>query len=235
MRNFVADLRFALRTFARSPVFTTVAVLSLALGIGANTAIFTVVNAVLLRPLPFPEPDRLVQLWESQPTKGYSRNVVNPINFLDWRERTRSFEGMAAVVALTTNLTGLGDPLALEGMQVSPEFFSILQVSSALGRAFIPAEGLPGQEHVAVLSFGLWQSRFGGDPAVIGRKIMVDGAPSTVVGVMPRGFSLPKHHAEIWTPLPIVRSKDWEGGRFMEVIARLKRGITLDQARQDLL
>jgi len=230
----MADLRFALRTFARSPVFTAVAVLSLALGIGANTAIFTVVNAVLLRPLPFPEPDRLVQLWESQPAKGYSRNVVNPINFLDWRERTRSFEGMAAVVALTTNLTGLGDPLALEGMQVSPEFFSILQVSSALGRVFVPAEGLPGQEHVAVLSFGLWQSRFGGDPAIIGHKIIVDGAPSTVVGVMPLGFSLPKHNAEIWTPIPIVRSKDWKGGRFLEVIARLKQGITLDQARQDL-
>ncbi len=234
MRNLVADLRFALRTFARSPVFTAVAVLSLALGIGANTAIFTVVNAVLLRPLPFPEPDRLVQVWESQPAKGYSRNVVNPFNFLGWRERTRSFEGMAALVGLTTNLTGLGDPLALEGMMVSPEFFSVLRVSPAPGRAFIPAEGLPGQEHVAILSFGLWQSRFGGDPSIVGRKVMVDGAPATVVGVMPRGFSLPKHNAEIWTPLPIVRSKDWEGGRFLEVIARLKRGITLDRAQQDL-
>jgi putative ABC transport system permease protein len=234
MRHLVADLRFALRTFAKSPVFTAVAVLSLALGIGANTAIFTVVNAVLLRPLPFPEPDRLVQLWESQPAKGYSRNVVNPINFLDWRERTRSFEGMAAVLGLITNLTGLGDPLALTGMQVSPEFFSILQVSPALGRAFIPAEGLPGQEHVAILSFGLWQSRFGGDPTVVGRKIVVDGAPNTIIGVMPRGFALPKHNAEIWTPIPIVRSKDWEGGRYLEVIARLKRGITLDQAQQDL-
>ena len=234
MRNLVADLCFALRTFARSPVFTGVAVLSLALGIGANTAIFTVVNAVLLRPLPFPEPDRLVQIWESQPTKGYSRNVVNPINFLDWRERTRSFEGMAAVLGLITNLTGLGDPLALTGMQVSPEFFSILQVSPALGRSFIPVEGLAGQEHVAILSFGLWQSRFGGDPTVVGRKIVVDGAPNTIIGVMPRGFMLPKHNAEIWTPLPIVRSKDWEGGRYLEVIARLKRGITLGQAQQDL-
>ena len=234
MRNLSPDLRFAFRTFARSPVFTAVAVLSLALGIGANTAIFTVVNAVLLRPLPFPEPDRLVQVWESQPTKGYSRNVVNPMNFLDWRERTRSFEGMAAVAGRTTNLTGLGDLLALEGMQVSTEFFSILHVSPALGRAFIPAEGLPGQEHVAILSFGLWQSRFGSDPAVVGRKIMVDGEPTTVVGVMPRGFTLPKHNAEIWTPLPIVRSKDWEGGRFLEVIARLKRSVTLDQAQRDL-
>src|SRR4051812_33677133 len=117
LEQLTQDLRFAVRGMRKSPGFTLTAVLSLALGIGANTAIFTVVNAVLLRPLPFPEPDRLVQLWESKPANGYFRNVVNAFNFLDWRERTKSFEAMAAVSPLPANLTGFGDPLALPGMQ----------------------------------------------------------------------------------------------------------------------
>jgi predicted permease len=232
--QFAQDLRYALRQLRKSPGFTLTAVLSLALGIGANTAIFTVVNGVLLQPLPFPEPDSLVQIWETKPSQGYFRNVVNGLNFLDWRERTRSFDGIAAVDGGTTNLTGLGDPVALPGMGVSPNFFSILGVSPGLGRSFVPEDGLPGHEQVAVLSFGLWQSRFGGDPGVIGRRILVDGEPNTVIGVMPRGFMLPKLNADIWRPLRIVRSKEWEGGRFLEVIARLKPGVALEQAQQDL-
>ncbi len=234
LEQLAQDLRYALRAMRKNPGFTWTAVLSLALGIGANTAIFTVVNAVLLKPLPLPEPDRLVQLWETQPAKGYFRNVVNPFNFLDWRERSRVFQAMAAVQGLTTNLTGLGDPLALPGMQVSPNFFSVLRIAPALGRSFLPEEGLPGHDHVAILSFGLWKSRFGGDLAVVGRKITVNGDPNTIVGVMPRGFTLPKYNADIWTPLPIVRSKEWEGGRYLAVIARLKPGVTLAQAEQDL-
>jgi putative ABC transport system permease protein len=208
-------------------------VLSLALGIGANTAIFTVVNAVLLRPLPFPESDRLVQLWESKPADGDFDNVVNPLNFLDWRDRTHSFDGMAAVSGLTTNLSGVGDPVALSGMQVSPNYFSILGVRPVLGRTFLPQEGTPGNEHVAILSFGLWQSRFGGDPNVLGRRIIVNSEPNIVVGVMPRSFTLPKSRAEIWNPMPLVRSGD-VGGRYLQVIARLKHGIRLEQAQQDL-
>jgi putative ABC transport system permease protein len=234
LEQLIQDFRYASRILRKSPGFVITAVFSLALGIGANTAIFTVVNGVLLRPLPFPHPDRLVQLWETKPSKDYFRNVVNPFNFLDWRERTHSFEGMAAVTALNTNLTGLGDPVALQGMQVSPNFFSVLGVSPATGRSFLPEEGVPGHDHVAVLSFALWQSRFGGDPSIIGRKITVDGEPSTVIGVMPRGFRLPQYTPDIWTPLPIVRSKEWEGGRFLQVIARLKPGISLEQAQQDL-
>ena len=234
MTTFFHDLRYSLRTLVKSPVFAAIAILTLAIGIGANTAIFTVVNAVLLKPLPFPEPDRLVQVWESQPQKDYFRNVVNPFNFLDWRERTHSFEAMAAFQSLTTNLTGLNEPLALQGMQVSPEFFSIIGISPALGRSFAPEEGLPGHDRVSILSFGLWQSEFGGDQGIVGRKITVNGSPSTVVGVMPRGFTLPKNKADIWTPLPIVRSREWEGGRFLCVIARLERNVTLEQAEQDL-
>ena len=234
LEGLLQDARYALRTMRKNPGFTLTAVLSLALGIGANTAIFTVVNGILLRPLPFPEPDRLVRIWESQPAKGYFRNVVNPFNFLDWREHTHSFESMAAVQELTTNLSGRGDPLALDGMQVSPNFFSILRVSPSLGRSFVSEEGLPGHEHVAILSFGLWRSQFGGDPGVIGRNITVNGEPHTIVGVMPRAFAFPKYKAEIWTPLPITRSKNWEGGRYLAVVARLKPGITLKQAEQDL-
>jgi putative ABC transport system permease protein len=234
LEQIAQDARYAFRGMRKSPGFALTAVLSLALGIGANTAIFTVVNAVLLKPLPFPQPDRLVQIWESQPAKGWLRNVVNPITFLDWRERTHSFENMAAVSGHTMNLTGLGDPIALEGTQVSPQYFSILRVFPALGRPFSAEEGRPGQDNVAILSFGLWQSRFGGDPSVVGRKITIDGTPITVLGVMPRGFTIPKDHADIWTPLPIVRSKDWEGGRYLTVVARLKPGVTLQQARDDL-
>jgi predicted permease len=234
VEQIAQDTRYAFRGMRKSPGFALTAVLSLALGIGANTAIFTVVHAVLLKPLPFPQPDRLVQIWESQPAKGWFRNVVNPFNFLDWRERTHSFEEMAAVSGQTANLTGLGDPLALAGMRVSPQYFSILGVFPALGRPFSAEEGRPGQEKAAILSFGIWQSRFGGDPSVVGRKITIDGAPSTIVGVMPRGFALPKYNADVWTPLPIVRSKDWDGGRYLTVVARLKPGVTLQQAQADL-
>jgi predicted permease len=234
LEQIAQDTRYAFRGMRKTPGFALTAVLSLALGIGANTAIFTVVHAVLLKPLPFPQPDRLVQIWESQPAKGYFRNVVNPITFLDWRERTHSFEEMAAVSDGTTNLTGLGDPLALAGMRVSPQYFSILGVLPALGRSFSAEEGRPGQDNVAILSFGIWQSRFGGDPSAVGRKIMIDGAPSTIVGVMPRGFTLPKYNPDIWMPLPIVRSKEAEGGRYLTVVARLKTGVTLQQAREDL-
>jgi putative ABC transport system permease protein len=228
------DLRYAFRTMRKSPGFTITALLSLALGIGANTAIFTVVNSVLLRPLPFPEPDRLVQIWESKPANGYFRNVVNPFNFLDWRERTHSFEAMSAVQVITTNLTGLGDPLAVQGAQISPEFFSVLHAAPFLGRAFTPEEGAPGHDQVAVLSFGLWQSRFGADPAVIGRRVMINDEPNTIIGVMPREFRLPKYKADLWKPLPIVRSAEWERGRFLTVVARLKPESTLQQAQQDL-
>jgi predicted permease len=234
VEQIAQDTKYALRGMRKSPGFAVTAVLSLALGIGANTAIFTVVNAVLMKPLPFPEPERLVQLWESKPSKGVSGNVVNPFNFLDWRERTRSFEGLAAVLGLITNLTGLGDPLALNGTQVSPQYFSILGVAPALGRAFSAEEGQPGHDRVVILSYGLWQSRFGGDSAVLGRTVMINGEPSTIVGVMPSRFTLPRYNADLWMPLPIARTKLWEGGRFLTVVARLKPGITLRQAQDDL-
>ena len=228
------DARYAIRSMGKDPAFAATAVLSLALGIGANTAIFTVVNAVLLKPLPFPQPERLVQLWETKPAQGYFRNVVNGVNFVDWRERTRNFEDMAAVSAIPANLTGLGDPVALDGRAVSPQYFSILGVFPALGRPFTAEEARPGRGNVIILSFGLWQRLFGADPGVLGRQVTLNGSPATIIGVMPRGFALPGLTPEVWMPLSIDRSPQWEGGRNLTVVARLKASATMKQADDDL-
>jgi len=229
------DLRYAVRGLRKSPAFALTAALSLALGIGGNAAIFTIVNSVLLKPLPFPEPGRLVQLWETKPVDDIHRNVVNGLNFLDWRERTHSFEDVAAVTSENSvSLTGLGDPIPIQRVAVSPQYFSVLGVAPILGRSFTAEEGQPGKNNVAVLSFGLWQSRFGGDPSVLGRRIVLSGSANTVVGVMPRGFALPRSTPDVWLPLPVFRSPIWAAGRNLTVIARLKPGIALRQADQDV-
>lgn len=232
--QFGQDLRYGARLLRRSPAFSIVAILTLALGIGANTAIFSVVNAVLLRPLPFPEPDRLVRLWESQPAKGYHGNVVNPFNFLTWRERTRSFQSMAAISGSTSNITGEGEPLAIDGMRVSPEFFSVLGVAPFLGRAFTAEDGIPGRDSSVILGYGFWQSRYAGDRNIVGRKITVNGEPCSVVGVLPAGFHFPNAKADIWVPMPADRGEASRRGRYLTTIARLKPGVSLKQAQQDL-
>ncbi len=229
------DFRYALRMLQRSPGFTAVAVLTLALGIGANTAIFSVVDAILLRPLPYPEPDRLVRIWEASAKFDSPRNVVNPLNFLDWHDHAQSFESMAAISGLMTNLSSQGRPIAVQGMQVTPEFFSTLRVPPLLGRTFIADDGIPCHDHVVILSYDFWQRQYGAEPKIIGAKIDVDAVPYAVVGVMPRDFSYPKFKCEVWTPLPLTRSEEWKGGRFLTVIARLKPGVSLGQARQDML
>jgi putative ABC transport system permease protein len=235
LERFIQDLRYGARLFMRGPGFGIVAVLTLALGIGANTAIFSVVNAVLLKPLPYREPDRLVHIWEGKVGEGALKNVVEPFNFLDWRERNHSFEQMAAInggVAL--NVTGIGEPEALPGMMVTAEFFDILGVPPLIGREFLPEEGSPGHEGAVVLSYSYWHRHFGGDPGALGRKLVVNRAPCVVVGVMPQGFSFLGAKAELWTPLPIARTKFWQGGRFLTVMARLKRGITIAKAQEDM-
>jgi putative ABC transport system permease protein len=229
------DLRFATQTLRKSPGFTVVAVLTLALGIGANSAIFSVVDAILLRPLPYPEPDRLVRVWESSVKYDSPRNVVNPLNFLDWHDQAQSFESMAAISSLTTNLSRNGQPIAVQGMQVTSEFFSVLRVPPFLGRPFNSSDGIAGQDHSVILSYKLWQHQFGEDRTIIGQKIDVDGLPCEVIGVMPENFSFPKINAEVWTPLPLARTEERGGGRFLVVAARLKPGVSIDQARRDML
>jgi len=229
------DLRYGVRMLLKSPGFALVAVLTLALGIGANTAIFSVVDAMLLRPLPYPEPDRLVRIWESSLKLHSPRNVVNPRNFLDWRDQSHSFEAMAAVVDHMTNLNVNGHPMAVQSLTVSPEFFSILHVPPFLGRALVPEDGMRGRNQVVVLSYQFWRRQFGASPSVLGEDIEVDGLRCPVVGVMPQTFSFPNSRAELWLPAALDRNDESEGGRFMSVVARLKPGVTLDQAQQDMI
>jgi len=228
------DVRHALRMLRRTPSFTAVAILTLALGIGANTAIFSVVDAILLRPLPYSEPDRLVRIWESSLKYDSQRNVVNPFNFLDWRDHSQSLESMAAISNSMSNLSSHGQPIAVQGMQVSPEFFSVLRIPPFLGRTFIAEDGVAGHDHVVILTYELWQRQYGGNPQILGSKIEVDAVPYAVVGVMPRGFSFPKIKSEVWTPLPLARTDEWKSGRYLTVVARLKPGVSLAQAQQDM-
>jgi putative ABC transport system permease protein len=161
--------------------------------------------------------------------------VVNPYNFLEWRDHSQSFESMAAISGAMTNLSSNGQPIAVQGMQVTSEFFSSLRVPPLLGRTFTADDGVAGNDQVVILSRELWQRQYGANPNIIGVKIDVDAVPYTVIGVMPRGFSFPKIKAEVWTPLPIARTEDWKGGRYLTVVARLKPGVSLSHAQQDML
>src|SRR5215471_2863445 len=226
------DARFAARLLRKSPAFTLTAVLVLALGIGATTAIFSVVNAVLLRPLAFPEPDRLVMVWERQPNGR--TNVIQTQNFLDWRARNRSFSAISCIYGISMNLSGDGEPVQLPGMAVSAGFFEILRVAPILGRTFLPDEDVPGGRLVTVLSYGLWQRRFGGRLDAIGKRIVVGGSPTEVIGVMPEGFAFPTIRADLYTPMRINPSTAPRDGRNYQSVARLTPGVALAQAQRDM-
>jgi hypothetical protein len=176
------DLRYGLRMLLKNPGFTIVAIIALALGIGANTAIFSVVNTVLLRPLPYKDPDRLVMMWEENSKQGFPRDTPTAANYIDWRDQNHVFEGMAAMVEISFNLTGTGEPERIDGQRVSASLFQLLGVEPQLRRAFRPEEDRPGANHVVILSHGLWQRRFGSDPAIIGRTINLDAQSFTVIG-----------------------------------------------------
>jgi predicted permease len=227
VENFAHDLRCGSRTLLKAPLFALIAVATLALGIGASTAIFSVVNSVLLRPLPYAQPERLVQVWETDFKMGADRNVVNPVNFLDWTEQNRSFAGMAAVVATSTKL-GLGqEPLQVSAILVSPPF---------LGNTFTDSDGKEGAEIHLILGYEFWQQQFGGDTNIVGRHIRNNERSATIIGVMPRGFALPNVRGSVFLPYAIDRSARFaDEGRYMTVVARLKPGVTLAQANEDML
>lgn len=231
------DVRYAVRMLVKNPAFTAIAVLALALGIGANSAIFSVVDAVLLRPLPFKAPNQLVMLWENATHLGFPRDTPSPANFLDWQKQATSFTGMAAMIERSFNLTGVGEPERLEGRRVSANLFQLLGVSARLGRTFVPEDDTPGTQ-VVLLSHSLWQRRFGADPGVIGRALTLDGKSYTVVGVMPPLVQLPgfdNHNDQLWVPIAFPAEEAAQrGNHFLEVIARLKPGITLQQARAEM-
>jgi putative ABC transport system permease protein len=235
MGAFLQDARYGLRMLRKSPGFTAVAVIVLALGIGANTAIFSLVDAVLLRPMPFPEPDRLVMVWEDFSRMGFPENTPAPANFVDWKKQNHVFSGMAAMASRTYNLTGDGDPEKVEGYATEWSTFPLLGVNAALGRTFLPEEDRPEGRKVVVISHGLWQRRFAGDRGLVGRDLQINGEKYTVIGVMPAGFHFPTRESEVWTPLAFT-DQEWarRGAHFLRVIARLKPGISLEQARADM-
>jgi putative ABC transport system permease protein len=235
MQTLWQDLRYGARILLKKSGFTLIAVVTLALGIGANTAIFSVVNAVLLRPLPYPESERLV--WVSEYRSNYGVMLVSYPNFTDWRARQKVFEHIGVYMGWgSANLTGRGEPQRLRCSDMSADVFSALRAQAAIGRVFNNDEDRPGAPHVVVLNHALWQSRFGGDAGVIGQSIMLDGRGYTVIGVMPAGFAFPRQ-VDIWTPVgQLSSSSDWQdrGIHRLWGIARLKPGVTLEQARAEM-
>jgi putative ABC transport system permease protein len=237
------DFRYAIRMLQRSPGFTAVAVLTLALGIGANTAIFSVINSVLLGPLPYHDPGSLVIVWESNSQHPNPHNTVSPPNLLDWQSRNTVFSNMAFIVDVRNNLTGNGDPEEVVVQAVSANFFSLLGVNPLLGPGFTPENGQAGHDNVVILSYGLWKERFAGDPAIVGKTILLNGKPQTVVGVAPQNFnwfikdgSLTGVKPSMWLPFVFPQSfhDHKQIGRFLTVAARLKPGVTHAQAQVEM-
>jgi predicted permease len=229
------DLRYGLRVLWKNPGFTVVAVLALALGIGANSAIFSVVNTVLLRPLPYRDPERLVMVWEDRSKQGYPRDTPAPANFIDWRDQNQVFEGMAAIASQSFNLTGAGEPERIDGKRVSASLFPLMGVEPLVGRTFTPEEDQPGANRVVVLSHGLWQRRFGSDRKIVGQPLTLNGESFMVVGVMPPHFRFPAREDELWVPIAFSpQAAAARGSHYLQVIARLKPGVTLEQARAEM-
>lgn len=243
------DIRFAMRILRKSPGFTVVAILTLALGIGASTAVFSLVDAVMLKPLPFPHADRIVFPWQVVPSSlnlGYDKGTWDRVEFLDFSHELKTFEDLGAFQSDSFNLTGSGEAVRLNGLRASAGFFPALGVSPTLGRTFTDEEDHPGHEHEVILSNALWRERFGSDPGILGRTIELNGAPYTIVGVMPRGFAFPRANEmppnfnfapqiQLWVPLALNR-----GPRIpaepseLAVIGRLKPNVTISQAQAEL-
>ncbi|HEX6045964.1 MAG TPA: ABC transporter permease [Pyrinomonadaceae bacterium] len=235
LADLIQDLRYAARMQRKNPGFTIVAIIALALGIGANTAIFSVVNTVLLRALPYKDPDRLVMVWEDATKQGYPRDTPAAANFVDWRSQNTVFEGMAAIIDESFNLTGAGDPERLEGRRVSANLFSLLGVEPQIGRTFTNEEDQPGSNKVAVLSYGLWQRRFGGDNSIVGKSLSLNGETYTVVGVMPASFQFPTSDDALWAPIAFTQEDAANRNRhYLQVVARMKPGISLEQAQTEM-
>ncbi|HWW98300.1 MAG TPA: ABC transporter permease [Edaphobacter sp.] len=237
MTAFIQNVRFALRLLRKSPGFAFVAVVIMALGIGANTAIFSVVHAVLLEPLPFQDADRLVQIWHVPPQTsfpGMTRFSVSAANFLDWQKQNDVFEQMALYGGGGYDITGAGKPESIRAGQVSSGFFSVLGVQPLHGRVFLPEEDRPGSNHEVILSYKLWQSRYGSDPNVIGKSINLDGDPYVIVGVMGPKMVKPGF-AQVWTPLGLTgKEAAVRGEHHFLSIARLKPGVTLSEAQSEM-
>jgi len=235
VRDVIQDFRYATRLLLRSPSFTIVAIAALALGIGANTAIFSVVDTLLLRPLPYTEADRLAVIWEHNLPRDRKNNVVSPGNFIHWQELNQSFTELSALsMTFRTTLTGAGEATELPVQYVSAGIFRILGVRPALGRDFTPQDDAPGVG-VITISDRLWRQRFGGDPTIVNRTIMLDGRPNVVAAVMPPGFSILDRTVDVWSTIGLPPSARTPRGRWIGVVGRLKGGVTMAQAQADMV
>jgi putative ABC transport system permease protein len=234
MESLLSDVRYAARNLLRRPGFTIIAVITLALGIGANTAIFSAINALLLKPLPFPELDRVVAVWDKLPSRGVQRNEVTVANYLDWQSQTQSFEQLALYRWWSANLTGIDPPERIQGFLVTANFLDTTGMKPIMGRTFLAEENQPGKDAVAVITHSLWQRRFGGDPNILNKTITINSITRTVVGVMPERFNFPKG-AEVYAPLAmtpeLMKSR---GNHSYYVLGRLKPGASIVSAQAEL-
>ena len=235
MENLIQDLRYAVRMFIKKPGFAAVVISALALGIGANTAIFSIVNSILLRPLPYRDPSRLVMVWMNNKRMNVDEDIHSYPNYIDYRDQNNVFEQLAAYSGISVNLVGIVEPERIIGAAATANLFDVLGVDPQMGRVFTKDEEQIGQDKVAVLSYGLWQRRFGKDPNIIGQQILVSDVSRTVIGIMPASFKYPYKEADIWVPLAVDENRKQARGSFgYWVIGKLKPGVTIDQARSEM-
>lgn len=237
MQFFWQDFRYGVRSLLRNPGFSAVAILALALGIGPNSAIFTIVNAVLLKPLPMPEPDRVVMIWQTLLKSGFDQMPVSPADYLDWKQQARSFENMSAAFAIPEyglNISGTGEPERAAAALCSREFLPVLAVKPVAGRNFLPEEDRPGGPAAVLISNALWQRRFHSDPAAVGRTLVVDGVPRAIVGVVPHSLG-EMVNADLWLPTAINPSQNERKSHNYGIVARLKPGVSVEQARAEMV
>ncbi|HEV2915201.1 MAG TPA: ABC transporter permease [Pyrinomonadaceae bacterium] len=237
MMTFWQDIKYGIRVLLKSPGITFIAVLAIALGIGANTAIFSVVNSVLLRPLPFNKPEQLVVVWRTHAKRGQTQGSSSFLNFADYRAQNKSFEALAAYNSSSSALSGNETPEQVEGVTATAEFFKVLGTPPLLGRTFTPEDERPGGSPVVVISHGMWQRRFGADPGIIGRQITLDGRSKTIIGVLPESFrfQLIDDPPEYWLPMdPTDDMNKQRGANYLQVLGRLREGVTIQEAEAEM-
>ena len=231
--DLLRDFRFTFRSLYKRPLFALVAILTLALGIGANTAIFSVVNGVLLAPLPYGEPDRLVQIWKLSTRTKSEQLPESVLNYQDLLQQTTTFEQVGATRSQAFVMTDTDEPERVNGARVTANFFSTLRVQPILGRDFLSSDDQQGSQPVAILGYSLWQRRYEKNPGVVGRTLMIDGKSYVVVGVLPKGIYYPQPDSELYVPMVFRQNELLRGAAFLRLVGRLKPGTSLAQARAD--
>ena len=232
--TFTADCRHAVRSLLRSPAFSLVAILTFAVGIGVNTAVFSVFNGVILRSLPYPDADRITMVWMDNRQQNIKEDITSYPNYRDWRDQSSSYAHLAAFTDSAFNLTGADQPERLNGAMATANFFDVMGVRPILGRLFTEAQETPGNDAVVVLSYGLWQRKFGGTSSVLGQTITLNGRPHEIIGVMPGTLRVPAQ-AELWKPLaPDENARQARGSFWLPVIGRLKTGVSVEQAQSEM-